>query len=83
MGSLRTHARRVAELRDLGFSEDELGRIRTPIGLDLGSRTPEEIAVAILAEMLAVRSDRDARPLRERRVAAVAAGRRVVGFPPR
>jgi xanthine dehydrogenase accessory factor len=65
MGSLRTHALRREALADQGFSADELVRIRTPIGLDLGSDTPEEIAVAILAEMLAVRSGRDARPLRE------------------
>jgi xanthine dehydrogenase accessory factor len=66
MGSRKTHARRCAELEARGFGADELARIRTPIGLDLGSRGPDEIAVAILAEMLAVRSGRDARPLRER-----------------
>ncbi len=65
MGSLETHALRCAALAEEGFASDELARIRTPIGLDLGSETPEEIAVAILAEMLAVRSGRDARPLRE------------------
>jgi len=70
MGSLKTHARRCAELRALGFAPAELARIRTPIGLDLGSRSPEEIAVAILAEVLAVRSGRDAAPLRDRRVGA-------------
>jgi xanthine dehydrogenase accessory factor len=82
MGSLRTHARRVTELGDLGFTPAEIARIRTPIGLDLGSRTPEEIAVAILAEMLAVRSERDAQPLRDRRV-EVAPARRALGFRPR
>jgi xanthine dehydrogenase accessory factor len=65
MGSLKTHGLRCAALADEGVPADELARIRTPIGLDLGSETPEEIAVAILAEMLAVRSGRDARPLRD------------------
>ena len=69
MGSQKTHARRCVELEGLGFGPADLARIRTPIGLDLGSRSPEEIAVAILAEMLAVRSRRDARPLRDRGVA--------------
>jgi xanthine dehydrogenase accessory factor len=65
MGSLKTHGKRCAALAEQGFDPTELARIRTPIGLDIGSATPEEIAVAILAEMLAVRSGRDARPLRE------------------
>lgn len=65
MGSLKTHALRCEVLAADGIPADDLARIRTPIGLDLGSETPEEIAVAILAEMLAVRSGRDARPLRE------------------
>jgi xanthine dehydrogenase accessory factor len=65
MGSLRTHAKRRAALVEQGFDAAELARIRTPIGLDIGSATPEEIAIAILAEILAVRSGRDARPLRE------------------
>jgi len=72
MGSARTHARRVAALREQGLSEADVARIRAPIGLDLGGRTPEEIALAIVAEMLAVRYGRDARPLAERRVAAPA-----------
>jgi xanthine dehydrogenase accessory factor len=65
MGSVQTHGKRCAALEEEGFDAAELARIRTPIGLDIGSATPEEIAVAILAEMLAVRSGRDARPLRE------------------
>ncbi len=55
MGSRATHRTRTAQLRQRGFSEADLARIRAPIGLNIGSRTPEEIAVAILAEMLAVR----------------------------
>jgi xanthine dehydrogenase accessory factor len=65
MGSLKTHGLRCAALAERGLSPDEIARIRTPIGLDIGSESPEEIAVAILAEILAVRSGRDARPLRE------------------
>ena len=63
LGSRRTHERRKAELRRQGFTEADLARIRVPIGLDLGARTPEEIALAILAEMLAVRYGRNGRPL--------------------
>jgi xanthine dehydrogenase accessory factor len=65
MGSLKTHAQRCTALAEQGLDAATLARIRTPIGLDIGSRTPEEIAVAILAEMLAARSGRDARPLRD------------------
>lgn len=65
MGSLTTHGKRCDALAADGIGTAEIARIRTPIGLDIGSRTPEEIAVAILAEILAVRSGRDARPLRE------------------
>ena len=72
MGSMRTHARRVAALREQGLSEAEAARIRAPVGLDLGGRTPEEMALAIMAEILAVRYGRDARPLAERRAAAPA-----------
>lgn len=65
MGSLATHGRRAAALAEDGLDPAAIAGIHTPIGLDIGSRTPEEIAVAILAEILAVRSGRDARPLRE------------------
>ena len=65
MGSLKTHERRCVELALQGLEPADFARIHTPIGLDIGSRDPDEIAVAILAEMLAVRSGRDARPLRE------------------
>jgi xanthine dehydrogenase accessory factor len=66
MSSRRTHEARKTRLRELGFGEDDLRRIRAPIGLDLGGRTPEEIALAILAEILAVRYGRSAGVLRDR-----------------
>ncbi len=67
LGSRSTHERRKARLREQGFGEAELARIRAPIGLDIGGRSPEEIALAILAEMMAVRYGREGRPLGERR----------------
>ena len=67
LGSRATHQARRARLRERGFSDDDLARIRAPIGLDLGARTPEEIALAILAEVVAVRHDRGGGALRERR----------------
>ncbi|MDQ2796176.1 MAG: XdhC family protein [Actinomycetota bacterium] len=55
MGSRRTHEDRVARLREKGLSDDELDRMSSPIGLDLGARTPEETAVSIAAEIIATR----------------------------
>jgi xanthine dehydrogenase accessory factor len=55
MGSRRTHDDRLSRLREAGLSEDELGRLSSPIGLDLGARTPEETAVSIAAEIVAGR----------------------------
>ena len=63
MGSRRTHEDRLARLRDVGLTEDELVRLRSPIGLDLGARTPEETAVAIAAELIQLRWGGSGRPL--------------------
>jgi xanthine dehydrogenase accessory factor len=54
LGSRTTHARRLDRLRAEGFSDAELGRIHGPIGLDIGARSPAEIALAILGEMTAI-----------------------------
>jgi xanthine dehydrogenase accessory factor len=55
LGSRRTHEDRLNRLRDAGLAEQEIARLRSPIGLDLGARTPEETAVSIVAELIAVR----------------------------
>ncbi|MEO7753217.1 MAG: XdhC family protein, partial [Terracoccus sp.] len=55
MGSRRTHEDRLARLREAGLEEHELARMSSPIGLDLGARTPEETAVSIAAEIIAQR----------------------------
>ena len=53
MGSRRTHDDRLARLREAGLTEDEIAHLSSPIGLDLGARTPEETAISIAAEIIA------------------------------
>ncbi|MFE7405986.1 XdhC family protein [Isoptericola sp. NPDC057559] len=60
MGSRRSHAQRLQALHDEGVAADELARLRSPIGLDLGAVTPEEVAVSVVAELVAVRHGRTA-----------------------
>jgi xanthine dehydrogenase accessory factor len=55
MGSRRTHEDRLRRLKEAGMSEGELARLHSPIGLDLGARTPEETAVSIAAEIISDR----------------------------
>jgi xanthine dehydrogenase accessory factor len=55
MGSRRTHDDREDRLREAGVTDDELKRLSSPIGLDLGARTPEETAISIAAEIIAGR----------------------------
>ena len=55
LGSKRTHAQRVERLSENGFSTGEIGRIHAPVGLDIGAKTPQEIALSIISEITAIR----------------------------
>ncbi|MEU0159083.1 XdhC/CoxI family protein [Streptomyces sp. NPDC006261] len=63
MGSRRTHLDRNERLREVGLTDRELARLHSPIGLDLGARTPEETALSIAAEVVAVRRGGSGTPL--------------------
>jgi len=65
MGSRTTHERRLERLREAGVTEAELDRLMSPIGLDLGARTPEETAISICAEIIARRTGKHAPSLRD------------------
>ncbi|WP_036970797.1 XdhC family protein, partial [Promicromonospora kroppenstedtii] len=65
MGSRRAHTERTARLVEDGVPAAALARLHSPIGLDLGARTPDETAVSIAAEIIAARSGASTRPLRE------------------
>jgi len=65
MGSRRTHADRVERLRGAGVDDAGIRRIMAPIGLDIGARTPEETAISICAEIIALRTGRAAPSLRD------------------
>jgi xanthine dehydrogenase accessory factor len=63
LGSKKTHARRVARLKEQGISEVDIGRIHAPIGLEIGAASPAEIAVAIMAEItVRLREEEEAEP---------------------
>ena len=63
MGSRRTHDDRLARLREVGVTEEQLARLHSPVGLDLGARTAEETAVSIAAELVQHRWGGSGRPL--------------------
>jgi xanthine dehydrogenase accessory factor len=65
LGSRKTTADRERRLRLAGASDDDLARIHAPCGLDIGSRTAEETAISVLAEIISMRARRAAAPLRE------------------
>ncbi len=65
MGSRRTHDDRLARLREAGLNTEEIDRLSSPIGLDLGARTPEETAISIAAEIIAGRWGGSGRNLAE------------------
>lgn len=65
IGSRRIQRQRRDMLRREGFSEEDIGRLRGPIGLDIGAVTPEEIAIAVLAEMTMVKYGASGRPLQD------------------
>src|SRR5215217_7440366 len=66
MGSRRTHDNRTARLKEEGVTDEQLARISSPIGLDIGARTPEETAIAIAAEIIALRTGHSGGRLAER-----------------
>jgi xanthine dehydrogenase accessory factor len=59
IGSRATSLERLDRLRGMGFSDADLGRIHGPVGLNLGGKSPEEIALSIVAEIIAVRNGKD------------------------
>jgi xanthine dehydrogenase accessory factor len=73
IGSKKTHRDRVARLTASGVSPDEIQRVHAPIGLDLGAQTAEETALAILAQMIAVRRGKQGGPMPGQAVAATTA----------
>ncbi len=71
IGSRKTNQNRFDALREEGFTDAQLARVRGPIGLDLGGRGAEETALGIMAEVTAVRFGGTSAPMRERKAAAV------------
>jgi len=66
IGSWRRVAAVLQHLADDGFPQETLERVRTPIGLDIGAETPEEIAVSIIAEVIQARRGGTGGPMRRR-----------------
>jgi xanthine dehydrogenase accessory factor len=65
LGSRKTTADRMRRLREAGLTDDQLARLHAPCGLDIGATTPEEVAISVLAEVIAERSGRAGASLRE------------------
>jgi xanthine dehydrogenase accessory factor len=65
MGSRKTHAKRVERLVEAGVTDEQLLRLMSPIGLDIGARTPEETAISVCGEIIARRTGRGAPSLRD------------------
>lgn len=65
MGSRRTHEDRLQRLKESGVSEEEITRLRSPIGMDLGARTPEETAISVVSEIIALRTKRPMHALKD------------------
>jgi xanthine dehydrogenase accessory factor len=63
MGSRKTHAKRMERLAEVGLHAEDLVRVMSPIGLDIGARTPEETAISICGEIIARRTGRAAQSL--------------------
>lgn len=63
VGSRKTNIDRRQRLKEAGVDDESIARIRGPIGLDIGASTPEEMAISILAEIIAVWNDREGGPL--------------------
>jgi xanthine dehydrogenase accessory factor len=63
MGSRRTHENRLVRLREAGVDDAGIARLRSPLGIDIGARTPEETAISIVAEIIALRTGRSAQAL--------------------
>jgi len=74
MGSRRTHNNRTARLKEEGITDEQLSRISSPVGLDIGARTPEETAIAIAAEIIALHMGHSGGRLSERSGPIHAAG---------
>ena len=58
LGSKKTHAKRVNRLQEAGFTEAEIGRIHGPVGLSIGAKTPEEVALSIIGQIVKVKRER-------------------------
>ena len=65
MGSRRTHEDRLVRLKENGGSEEEIARLRSPIGMDIGARSPEETAISIVSEIIALRTGRPMHALKD------------------